>query len=95
MQANTMLCLDMSKCQFHMANSNVIPMRLHLHVQSQNLAIYQRTNKMKWPSIVLINQWEANIKLCLDMSKCQFHMGKLQCYSNGTSSPYRLSKLSN
>ena len=23
-------------CQFHMGNSNVIPMRLHLHVQSQN-----------------------------------------------------------
>ena len=25
--------------QFHMENSNVIPMGVHLHVQSQNLAI--------------------------------------------------------
>ena len=51
MQANTMLCLDMLKSQFHMGNSHVIPMgpNLHvqsqklgpnLHVQSQNLAIY-------------------------------------------------------
>ena len=39
-----MLCLDMFKCQLHMGNSNVIPMGLHLHVDYQNLAIYQRTN---------------------------------------------------
>ena len=43
--------ISMFKCQFHMGNSNVIPMRLHLHVQ------------------------------------VSISYGKLQCYSNETSSP--------
>ena len=32
-----MLSLEMFKCQFHMGNSNVIPMGPNLHVQSQKL----------------------------------------------------------
>ena len=46
MQANTMLCLDMFKCHFHMGNSNVIPIGLHLHSDYENLAIIKELIKI-------------------------------------------------
>ena len=68
--------ISMFKCQFHMGNSNVIPMGVHLHVQSQTLAIdASKYNVMSWHFQVSISY------------------GKLQCYSNETSSPCTIWKL--
>ena len=36
-----------NKCQVHMGNSNVFSIRVHFHVQSQNLAIYEGANRLE------------------------------------------------
>ena len=94
-EANTILCLDISKCQFHMSNGTSSPSRI------SNLAIIKELIKLRWLSIVLISQWTFSIMNARKYNVMSWHVqvsisyGKLQCYSNGTSSPCRLSKLSN
>ena len=39
MLANTMICLEMSKCQFYIGITNVIQIEIHLHVESQTYLI--------------------------------------------------------
>ena len=45
---------NLKTCQFHMGNSNVIPMWLHLHTDYQNLAINQMP-------ILELNEWDVHL----------------------------------
>ena len=66
------MSLDMFKCQCHMGNSNIISMGVHLHVQSQNLAIdTSKYNIMSW-----------HVQVSISYGKLQCHSNETSSLSN-------------